>query len=329
MQKVIFFNTEDQTDMAIEQEMAKGLDLELVLCNDRDNNDLVALCKDADAVITIYSPFTAEVLSSLPACKIVSLQAIGFNYIDVPAATRNGICVTNVPDFCVYDVAVHTTALVLALARHLVPLNGQVKSGKWGYAGHVMHRLQGKTFGAVAFGNIPRETARMLKTFGMEILAYDPFASDEVFKANGARRAETLDQLLAESDYVSVHSPLNDKTRNMIGAKEIARMKKTAYLLNTARGGIIDEAALHSALQNGVIAGAALDVLEKEGAHFASPLAALENCIFTPHIAFYSEESLIDMRIKAMERVIAVLCKKTPPPNLLNPDVLGNARFSN
>ena len=328
MKKVVLFNAEDQSETLLEQEMAKerGCELELVLCNNQREADIANVCGDADAVITIYSPLTADVIAKLPKCKIISIQGIGFNNVDLAAATESGICVSNIPDYCLYDVAVHTVALTLACARQIVPLNDRVKSGKWGYDGYVMHRLEGQTFGMVAFGNIPKTAVQMLRGFGLKFLAYDPWASDETLAEFGVARAGSLDELLAQSDFVSIHCPLNDGTVGLIGKDAFAKMKPGAFLINTARGRIVDEPALLDALKNGIIAGAALDVLalEKDG---DNPLYALNNCIVTPHTAFYSEQAVIAMRSGAIEQVLEVLCEGKAPKNLVNKAVLDKARF--
>ena len=326
MQKVVFFNTEDHSEVLLEQKMGEGRGLELILCNDQSKEDIVKFCGDADGIITLYDQFTPSVISKLPHCKVIAVQGIGYNNIDLRSATEAGICVTNIPDYCLYDVAVHTVALTLACTRHIVPLNNRVKTGKWGYAGHVMHRLEGQVFGMVAFGNIPQAAVSMLKGFGMKFLAYDPWATDDVLAKYSVARASSLDELLAHSDYVSIHCPLNDNTAGLIGKDAIAKMKPGAFLINTARGRIVDESALLDALKSGVIAGAALDVLaaEKDG---DNPLYGLDNCIVTPHTAFYSEQSLVEMRYKAMEQVITVLADGQAPKNLVNKDVLGRARF--
>ena len=326
MKKIVFFNCEDQQDLDIERQLTDGLDLQLELRNHEPDGAMPAVCRDADAIITIYSPVSAEVMRQLPRCQVVAVQAIGFNNLDLQAATENGICLANVPDFCLYDVALHTAALTLACARHVVSLNEQVKSGKWGYSGHWMRRLSGQTFGMIAFGNIPKTLAPMLRPFGLKLMTYAPHTPDEVLARYGVQRAETLDELLIHADFLSVHCPLRPSNVSLISERELALMKPTAFLINTARGGIVDERALYRALKDRKLAGAALDVLasERDG---DNPLYHLDNTIITPHTAFYSEESMRDMRIKALQQVLMVLQEKQAPSNLLNPDVLSRARF--
>lgn len=326
MKKIVFFNAEDQQDLSVEQEMVEGMEIQLELCNDRPDEALAEVCRDADAVITIYSTVDAKALSALTSCQVVAVQAIGFNNLDLKAASELGICLANVPDFCLYDVALHTAALTLACSRHLIQLDRQVKGGKWGYAGHVMNRLSGQTFGMIAFGNIPRTLAPMLKTFGMKLITYAPHVSDNVLEQYGVCRAESLEELLTASDFVSVHCPLRPQNVDLIGARELSCMKPTAFLINTARGRIVNEAALYTALKAGQIAGAALDVLEAER-DGDNPLYHLDSVIVTPHTAFYSQQSMLDMRVKAMEQVLAVLQEGRAPENLLNPEALPHARF--
>lgn len=327
MKKIVFFNAEDQHEIDIELEMVKGLDIELELKNGRKDEDIVEECKDADGIITIYSPFTADVMKQLPKCQVIAVQAIGFNNLDLPQATEEGIALANVPDFCLYDVAMQTAALTLNCARHINELSNQVKfEKKWGYNGFVMNRLEGQTFGMIAFGNIPRHVVPMLRGFGMNFITYAPHVPDEILAEYGVSRAETIEDLLKVSDFVSVHCPLRPENVNLISDDEFRLMKPTAFIINTARGKIVDEEALCRALDQKLIAGAALDVLanEKDG---DNPLYSYPNVIVTPHTAFYSEQSVRDYRVKAMEQILAVLCDKKAPKNLLNKDVLGKARF--
>lgn len=327
MKKVVLFNCEDQTDAELEHALAAGSGTELMLANDRRDEELAELCAEADGIITIYAPLPRRVLERLPRCKAVVVQAIGYDNVDLAAASELGICVANVPDACVYDVAAHTVALALACARRIVPLDRRVRSGGWGYAGFEnMRRVRGQRFGFVAFGKIPRVAAPMLRALGMELAAYAPTVADEVLAEHGVERAHTLEELLTQADFVSLHCPLRPGNVGLIGARELALMKPEAFLINTARGAVVDEAALLAALKNGAIQGAALDVLAAEGAG-ANPLYALENVIFTPHTAFYSVETLAEVRRGAMEQVLAVLRDGEAPTNLLNPEVLGHARF--
>ena len=327
MKKVIFFNTEDQHEINTELEMVKGLDIELELRTDQEDENLVDVCKEADGIITIYSPFTAEVMKQLPKCQIIVVQGIGFNNLDLPQATEEGIALANVPDFCLYDVAMQTATLTLACARHITELSNQVKEQKkWGYNGFVMNRLEGQTFGMIAFGNIPRHVVPMLRSFGMKFITYAPHVSDEILAEYGVERAESIEDLVRVSDFVSIHCPLRPENVNLISDREFEQMKPTAFLINTARGRIVDEDALCRALEQKKIAGAALDVLasEKDG---DNPLYYFPNVIITPHTAFYSEQSVHDYRIKAMQQVLTVLCDRQAPSNLLNKEVLSHARF--
>ena len=326
MQKIVLFNCEDQQDLTLERQMTHGMEIELELCNHQPDEALAEVCRDADAVITIYSTVDENVLHQLRRCQVVAVQAIGFNNLDLQAATANGICLANVPDFCLYDVALHTVALTLSCARHIVSLDHQVKQGKWGYTGHVMRRLSGQVFGMIAFGNIPRTLVPMLKPFGLHCMAYAPHTPDEILKQYGVERAQTLEDLLVASDYLSIHCPLRLSNISLISTRELALLKSSAFLINTARGRIVDEQALCRALKTGQIAGAALDVLEteKDG---DNPLYHFDNVIVTPHTAFYSEQSMRDMRLKALGQVLSVLQEKKAPSHLLNPDVLKNARF--
>jgi D-3-phosphoglycerate dehydrogenase len=239
--------------------------------------------------------------------------------VDIDAATAAGIVVTKVPDYCIDEVSDHTMALLLTAVRKIPLSNNQVHGGTWKMPAVVpIHRLRGSVLGLVGFGRIPQLVAPKAKAFGLRVVAYDPFVPAEVFQRAGVESVG-FDELLKISDYVSVHSPLTPETKGLFNAGAFAKMKPTAYLVNTARGPIIDEAALAAALDAKQIAGAALDVMTSEPPG-SSPLFGRDNVIVTPHTSFYSEESLVDLQTKAAEEVVAVLSGK-PPRNPVNPDV--------
>jgi D-3-phosphoglycerate dehydrogenase len=240
--------------------------------------------------------------------------------VDIDAATQAGIVVTKVPDYCIDEVSDHTMALLLAAVRKIPLSNSQVHTGTWKMPAVVpIHRLRGSVLGLVGFGRIPQLVVPKAKAFGLRVIAYDPFVPAEVFQRADVESV-AFDELLKVSDYVSVHSPLTPETKGLFNAETFRAMKPTAYLVNTARGPIIDEAALAAALDAKQIAGAALDVMTHEPPG-SSPLFGRDNVIVTPHTSFYSEESLVDLQTKAAEEVVAVLSGK-PPRNPVNPDVL-------
>jgi D-3-phosphoglycerate dehydrogenase len=287
----------------------------------RDPAALRELARDADGVINCYSLLRRDVIEGLERCRIIARYGVGIDTIDLTAATERGIVVTNVPDYCVDEVSNHAIALLLALARRLPKLQRATGAGRWQPTdAKPVRRLSGQTLGLVGFGRIAREVARKAQAFGLRILATDPLVDGETMAAAGVERVE-LDDLLAEADLVSLHAPLVDETRHLIDKRTLALMQPTAYLVNTSRGGLVDTAALRRALSEGRLAGAGLDVLESEPPGEEEPLLSLENVIVTPHTSFYSEESLIEMRRKCTEQVIAVLAGRRPDYPV-NPEVL-------
>jgi D-3-phosphoglycerate dehydrogenase len=253
-------------------------------------------------------------------CRIISRFGIGVDNVDIPAATERGIVVTKVPDYCIDEVSDHAVALLLAAVRKIPFANSMVHSGRWEMPAVVpIHRLRGTTLGLVGFGRIPQLVAPKAQAFGMRVVAFDPYIPKAVFDS---AKVESVDfpQLLKTSDYVSIHAPLLPETQGLFNADAFRQMKRHAYLINTARGPIVDEAALAQALDAGQIAGAALDVMTKEPPT-GSPLLGRPNVIITPHTSFYSEESLNDLETKAAEEVVRVL-KGEAPRNPVNPEAL-------
>jgi D-3-phosphoglycerate dehydrogenase len=278
----------------------------------------------ADALLVTYAKITAEMIGQMTRCRIISRFGIGVDNVDLPAATAAGIVVTKVPDYCIDEVSDHALAFVLALARKIPFANAQVHAGRWEMPAIVpIHRLRGSVLGLVGFGRIPQLVAPKAMSFGFKVVAYDPYVASEIFTRAGVESVDFA-RLLDVSDFISIHSPLLPETRNLFNADAFRRMKPTAYLVNTARGPIVDEAALAEALDAGQLAGAALDVMPQEPPS-GSPLLGRANVILTPHISFYSEESLVELQTKAAEEVLAVLTGKAPR-NPVNPEVLAHAR---
>jgi len=241
--------------------------------------------------------------------------------VDLPAATRAGILVTNVPDYCVDEVSDHALALLLALARQVVMADRAVRGGAWDVVAHSgIRRLRGQTVGLLGFGKIARAVASKVRALGMRVVAYDPYLDAGLIARDGAEPVE-LDTLLAEADAISIHVPLSPETRGLVGERELGRMKPTAFLINTARGGIVDEKALAEALEAGRLAGAALDVLSQAPPPPDHPLRRAPNVILTPHLAFYSRESVVELQTKAAEEVARAL-RGEPPRSPANPEVL-------
>lgn len=296
---------------------------ELRLAKQPTAESLGEIAPMADALLVTYAKVTADIIRQMKRCRIISRFGIGVDNVDIPAATQAGIVVTKVPDYCIDEVSDHALALLLALVRKIPFANARVQAGRWEMPAVVpIHRLRGSVLGLVGFGRIPQLVTPKAQAFGMRVLAFDPYISEAVMKRAGVEKVE-FTELLEGSDYISIHTPLAPETHHMFNAEAFRRMKPSAYLVNTARGPIIDEAALASALDNKQLAGAALDVLETEPPT-RSPLLGRDNVIFTPHTGFYSEESLLELQTKAAEEVVRVLEGKAPL-NPVNPEVLQSA----
>jgi D-3-phosphoglycerate dehydrogenase / 2-oxoglutarate reductase len=287
----------------------------------RSEDEVIALAKDANAILNCYAKMTARVIGELRHCKVIARYGIGVDNVDLAAATRAKIVVTNVPDYCVDEVSDHGLALFLALARRVVAADQAVKGGTWDVVAHKgIQRLRGQTLGLLGFGKIARALAAKAQALGMRVIAVDPFV-DAAAMARLNVRAVDMDTLLAESDAVSVHVPLSPETRGIIGERALARMKPTAFLINTSRGGLVDERALAAALTAGRLAGAALDVVEKEPPPPDHPLRKAPNVILTPHLAFYSREAVVELQTKVAEEAARAF-RGEPPRSPVNREVL-------
>lgn len=284
---------------------------------------ILAVARDADAVLTTYAKMPAQIITQLTRCRIIARFGIGVDNVDIPAATSHGIVVTRVPDYCLDEVSDHAMALLLALVRKIPSSSARTHSGRWEMkAVTPIHRLRGTVLGLVAFGQIPQLVAPKAQSFGIRVVAYDPYVKDDVLARAGVDRVD-FDELVRISDYISIHTPLIPATHHLFGADVFPRMKPSAYLINTARGPIVDEAALARALDQKQLAGAALDVMEQEPPA-NSPLFGRDNVILTPHTSFYSEESLVDLQTKAAEEVLRALTGK-PVRNPVNPEAARSA----
>jgi D-3-phosphoglycerate dehydrogenase len=305
-----------------EQQVLAPLGVELRSQQCRSEEEIIALAREADAVLNCYAKMTARVVENLTRCKIIARYGIGVDNVDLAAATKARILVTNVPDYCIDEVSDHALALLLALARKIVTADAGVKSGTWSVTAYAeIRRLRGLTLGLIGFGKIAKALASKAQPLGMKLLVYDPYLDPEIISRHGAEAA-SLEKLLAEADAISIHVPLSQETRNLIGQRELAHMKPSAFLINTSRGGIVDEQALAIALKEGRLGGAALDVLSIEPPPPDHPLRQAPNLILTPHLSFYSRESVIELQTKAAEEVARAL-KGEPPRSPVNPEVLG------
>ncbi len=320
MAKVIYYNIDDNLDYENQLLQEWGIaDIELIEIKDAERaTAFTEAVQTADGLVVEYDQVTAERMEKLPNLKIVALQSIGFNNVDIDAATEHGVCVTNIPGFCTEEVATHTIGMLLDLTRKITYLDRSVRAGQWNpLLGYELHRLTGKTFGMVFFGSIPKAMMPILKALGLNVLVYAPTKTKEFLAEYGAEEAETLDELLENSDFVSMHCPLNEVTTKMMGAAQFAKMKDSAFFINTARGGVVDEPALVEALKTGAIMGAAVDVIADEASE-KSDLFALENTVITPHAAFMSVDAFYNGRKLALEQLVQRLSKKETPTNLVN-----------
>ena len=304
-----------------EQRVLAPLGVELRSQQCRSEEEIIALAREADGVLNCYAKMTARIIENLTRCKIIARYGIGVDNVDLAAATKARILVTNVPDYCVDEVSDHALALFLTLARRIVIADAGVKSGTWSVTAHAeIRRLRGQTMGLLGFGKIAKVLASKVQPLGMKVLVYDPYVEPALIAQHGAT-AVTFDNLLADADAISIHVPLSPETRNLISQRELAHMKPTAFLINTSRGGIVDEQALAVALKEGRLGGAALDVLSTEPPSPDHPLRQAPNIILTPHLAFYSRESVIELQTKTAEEVARSL-KGEPPRSPVNPEVL-------
>jgi D-3-phosphoglycerate dehydrogenase len=288
-----------------------GVTLRQQACATED--DLIAAGADADGLLIVGAPVTARVLRALPRCRVIGRLGVGLDMIDMPAATAAAIQVTYVPAATTDEVSDHALAMLLALSRRILQLDASMRAGEWRYdaGGRDVRRIRDQVVGVIGCGRIGAAFARKAGALGPTLLAHDPQVTDSDVLARGARPVG-LDELLRQSDYVSIHVPLMAETHHMIGASELALMKPTAYLINVARGRLVDQAALVDALQHGVIAGAALDVFEDEPPARDDPLLTLENVLLSPHAAHYSLEAVEEMLQTVVEDVVAVLRGAAP-----------------
>jgi D-3-phosphoglycerate dehydrogenase len=286
-----------------------------------DETELIARTRQADALVVTFSPVTRDVMSALEGLQVVVRTGVGYDVIDVPAATALGVVIVNIPDLWVREVANHALALLLAWNRKIITSDRHVRSGVWsaGGPGDRTGSLHGETVGIVGLGNIGRAFARRVAAFETTVIACDPYVDDRQFAALGVERV-SLEALAERSDYISIHTLLSAETRHLIGEGFFGRMKPTAILINTSRGSVVDERALIRALENKQLAGAALDVWEQEPVAADNPLLRMDNIIATPHAAYFSSPAIAQVPRRCGEEVARVLTGQRPL-NVVNPEV--------
>jgi D-3-phosphoglycerate dehydrogenase len=314
----------DHGSIEEEKEEFGRIGVELGLAQVQKEEDVIRACKEADGLLDQYALLNRRVLEDLPKCKVVSRYGVGVDSVDLKAATDLGIIVANVPDYCMDEVADQTLSMLLGLIRKTAFFDRKVKSGQWDFRiGIPIYRIKGKTMGLVGCGKIGLEVAKRISAFGVRVITFDPYLE----KTPQAIELTDFDSLLKESDFISVHCPLNDSTKHLIGEKAFKKMAKKPFLLNTSRGPIVDENALIQALKKGLISGAGLDVLEKEPPDPLNPLLQMENVILNPHVSFYSVESISELKRRTAKNVADVLTGKWPG-SVVNREVRGKTRAS-
>ena len=296
-------------DVEIERSVLARYGVELIVADQTDVESLARLAIDVDAILTNWAPVSAEVIDAATRCQIIARLGIGLDNIDVSRATERRIVVTNVPDYCLIEVAEHTIALLLALARKLPLYHAQAQQGQYNLpAGFPLRRIEGQTLGLVGYGQIARRVAQKARALGLQVIA----TRRSRLSASEPVQFVPLNDLLTASDYVSLHLPLTNETEHLIGSEQFEKMKPTAFLINTARGGLVDASALAGALTAGQLAGAALDVHQPEPPDLSAPPYTDPRVLTTPHAAFYSEESVAELRTRVAHQVGTKLSGDTP-----------------
>ena len=304
----------------VETAVLAAADAELVVAETGHLDELTALARDVDAILTCFARVPAEVLDAAPRCRTVARYGVGLDNIDVARATELGMIVSNVVDYCTDEVADHTLMMILALARRLLPLNRDVATGGWGTTvPGTSRRLRGRTLGLVGLGAIGRAVAERAAALGMRVVALRRSGGE----TPGVGTVDRLEDLLALADVVSLHLPLTAETAGLIDAAAFRAMRPDAWLINTARGGLVDTDALLDALERGELAGAAMDVTDPEPLPPTHPLRSRSDVVLTPHSAFASDGSLAELARRAAENVVEVLAGRVPA-SIVNPEVLSS-----
>ena len=303
----------DHPSIDIEQTALHDVCPKILWKNCKTEEALIAECKDAEALLVQYAPITRRVIEALTRCKVLVRYGVGVDSIDLNAAKEHGIIVSNVPDYGTHEVSDQALAMMLALTRKVAPASAYVKQGQWDFRlMSPIRRMQVQTLGLVGLGRIGLAMAHKSHAIGMKIIAADPAYANSAGKLPDYITIKSLDEVLKESDVVSIHCPLSDATRNLIDEAKLRLMKPTAYLVNTARGSIVNEEALDKVLSEKKIAGAAMDVLSQEPAPASHPLFKHDNFLCTPHMAWHSEESAQELKRKVAEEARRVLRGEAP-----------------
>jgi len=317
----------DYGDVNVERAIIERAGLALTAAHCKTEDEVIDVARNADAIIAQYATVGAKAIGALTRCQVIARYGTGVDIVDVDAATRHGILVTNVPnDWCENEVADHAMALLLAVGRKICAYDQACRAGTWQWqTGYPIHRLRGSVLGLLSFGAIAQAIAARADGFGMRVIAHDPYLPAPDITARGATSV-SFEELLEQADYLVIQAPLTKETHHLFGETELRRMKPTAFLINTARGPIVSDDALYRALSEGWIAGAGVDDIEEEPAKLrdwkpVNPLFTLPNIVVTPHAAYYSEEAIRTVRDFAAHEVVRVLTGQ-PPASPVNADQL-------
>ena len=295
----------------IERSILDPIGAELCLEEIKNEDDFINIAKDADAIIGIFFHITRRALEKLEKLKVICVWGVGTNHLDIPAATEKGVYVANVPDYCMDEVSSHAAALILGCARKISQHDRMLQKEEWGYHTFALRRFAGMTVGIAGMGTIGRSFAKKMSGFNVNLIGFDEYVTEETMKESNVKKV-SFDELLSRSDYISIHLPLNDQTYHMFGEAEFKKMKNTACIVNTGRGGIIDEPALLNALNTEEIAGGALDVFENEPLTKKQGLIGHPKMTLTPHMGWKSSDALEECRTKTANAVKDALMGKKP-----------------
>lgn len=309
-----------------EREILSKVGADLVVAPSDKEEELIELARTVNGILTCWAKVTKNVIEAARKCQVIARYGIGVDNVAVEEATQKGIIVTNVPTYCTDEVSDHAMALLFSCARKVCFYNKAIKKGQWNLqVGNKMFRLRGKTLGLIGFGKIGRAMVPKAKAFGLNVITFDPYVSEEEAKEYGVVLT-SLDKLFGKADFISLHVPLTKSTYKLLNEERFRKMKNTAYVINTSRGGVIDTEALVKAVKKNWIAGAGLDVLPQEPPDVNDPLLTQENIVLTPHAAFCSAESLLDLQRIAANNVSCALQGKKPE-YIVNPEVLNNPKL--
>jgi D-3-phosphoglycerate dehydrogenase len=328
MKGVILKTDGDFRDVNFERKILESAGYELIERYCQTSYDVIKACNELRPVglMVLKVPINLEVMKKAESIKVISRYGIGLDMIDLKGADEERIPVAYVPDYCVDEVSNHAISLILSSERRLLIFDRNIRNGDWGMKNiYPIHRFNEKTIGLLGFGRLAQAVATKLKGFGVRILAYDPFLDEDFMKSRGVKKVQTIEDLLNVSDILSIHVPLTEETKGIINTDKLRKMKKGAVIVNTSRGGIVDQKALLELIKEGRISSAGLDVFEEEPINMSDPILQEERIVLTPHVSYYSDEALKQVQVDTAQAVVDVLSGKIPR-NLANPHIWENRR---